>query len=96
MGSKSPKGGGVTRSTSKLLQNILVKSPNSVKNPYNWAKGNNTLNNTPTKRKLIFAKNTKTLINKFEAKSEHDLPGGVISESPAKRGKWAATRVNDL
>lgn len=81
----------MTRSTSKLLQNCLMKTPNRIKNPYNGGKWrNNTLNNTPTKRKLIFESNTKTLINIFEAKPEHNLPGGVISESPAKRGKWAA------
>ena len=46
--------------------------------------------NTPTKRKLILDNNIKNLIGIFDSKPDSKLPGGESSESPAKRGRWAA------
>ena len=63
------------------------------KNPY---RGGGSSLSTPTKRKLIFNKNTQHLICMFEVKTGSDLPGDSdSSKSPAKRRCPGITGVDD-
>ena len=87
-GAKMKKGVGVTGTSSKFLQKYSNTTPRKLKNTH---KGGNEGSNTPTKRKLILENNIQNLIGIFITKPENKLPGGGdVSESPAKRGRWAA------
>ena len=89
-GAKMQKGGGVTgtSSKSKFIQKCSNTTPRKLNITY---KGVNEGSYTPTKRKLLLDNNIQNLIGIFDTKPDSKLPGGGdSSESPAKRGRWAA------